>query len=94
MGHYERSGVRAGDALRALRGHIYDIHLKDVNRRDKSGRSVAMGTGVINFKDVFRTLLDMKFPYHVAMEYEADPNDPLPGMKKSLEYVRKVLASL
>jgi len=94
MGHFERSDVRAGDALRALKGHIYDIHLKDVDRRDKKGESVVMGTGVIDFEDVFKTLIATKCPWHVAMEYEADADNPLPGMEKSLEFARNVLAKL
>lgn len=94
LGHYERAGIRAGDALRALEGRIYDVHLKDVDATDESGQSVVHGTGVVDFEDVFKTLLAMKFPYHVAMEYEADPDDPLPGMKKSLEHTRAVLATL
>lgn len=93
LGHYERSDVRAEDALRAFGGRIYDIHLKDVNRRDVSGRGVILGEGVVNLRAVFDELIMMRFDGHVALEYEAQPNNPFPAMDKCFAYVREILAS-
>jgi len=93
LGHYERSDVRAEDALRAFGERIYDIHLKDVNRRDVRGHGVILGEGVVNLPAVFDELISMRFDGHVALEYEAQPNNPFPAMDKCFAYVREILAS-
>lgn len=92
LGHYERADVRAADALRALGSRVYDMHLKDVDRPVKEGKSVVLGTGIVDLGAVFEILLETKFARHVALEYESNPDDPLPGMNQSFAYVRKLLA--
>jgi inosose dehydratase len=92
LGHYERSDVRAEEAVRMLSGRIYDIHLKDVNRRDAKAHSVVLGEGVVNLPAVFDELMKMRFDGHVALEYESEPTNPFPAMDKSFGYVRDLLA--
>jgi len=94
LGHYERSDVRAEEAVRMLGGRIYDIHLKDVNRRDAKAHSVVLGEGVVNLPAVFDELVKMRFDGHVALEYESEPSNPFPAMDKSFAYVRDLLARL
>jgi sugar phosphate isomerase/epimerase len=53
-----------------------------------------LGRGVIDVVAILRALLDVKYPYHVALEYEAHANDPLPGMSESFAYMRGVLAAI
>jgi hypothetical protein len=36
----------------------------------------------------------MRYPGYVNLEYEIEPDDPLPGMKQSFAYMRGVLAGL
>jgi hypothetical protein len=36
----------------------------------------------------------MKFPYHVALEHEADADAPLPGITASFDFMRRVLATI
>ncbi len=92
LGHYERSDVRAEEAVRMLSGRIYDIHLKDVNRRDAKAHSVVLGEGVVNLPGVFDELIKMRFDGHVALEYESEPTNPFPAMDRSFAYVRELLA--
>lgn len=94
LGHYERAGVKASDALRALKGRLFDIHFKDVNKPEAKGGPVVVGTGIIDYENVFKSLLGLSYPYGVMLEYEADEKDPLPGMKKSFEFARSVLAKM
>jgi sugar phosphate isomerase/epimerase len=94
IGHYERAGAKGADSLRQLKGHIFDVHFKDVSKTEEKGGPVVVGTGVIDIPAVFKTLLDMKYPDGVMLEYEADAKNPMPGMKKSFEYVRSVLAKV
>ncbi len=92
IGHYERSNVRAAAALKALRGRVYDMHLKDVDVPKKEGKSVVLGTGIVDFEAVFAELLEQKFSGHIALEYEAEADAPLPSMKKCFDYAKSVLA--
>lgn len=94
IGHYERSNVRALDALRALRGRVYDMHLKDVDRPIKAGKSVPLGTGIIDLEAVFRELLETRCQAHIALEYEGKPNDPIADIRQSYEHAREILKRL
>ena len=94
LGHYERAGVKAGDALRQLKGCIYDVHFKDVDKAEAKGKPVVVGTGVVDLTDAFKFLLGINFRDGVMLEYEADAKDPMPAMRKSLEYVQSVLAKI
>jgi hypothetical protein len=49
---------------------------------------------VIDLVGVAKALLDIKFPHHVALEYEADAKNPLPGMSESFAYLRGILAAM
>lgn len=91
VGHFVRAGIKAEDAIDALGERMYDVHIKDVDKAEKDGGPVVMGTGVVNLKAVVKRLLDRKFEGHVAFEYEADAKNPQPGMAKSLEYLRGLI---
>jgi sugar phosphate isomerase/epimerase len=43
---------------------------------------------------LFRQLRKLRYAGGVMLEYEADADDPLPGMRKSFAYMRGVLAGL
>lgn len=94
MGHYKRAGVEPHDAIRLLGARVKDVHLKDVDKAEDSGKSVVMGTGVLDVKEALRALLEIKYTGHAAIEYEAEPANPVPGIEKSLEYVRECLKGL
>jgi hypothetical protein len=36
----------------------------------------------------------LKWPYHVALEYETNANAPMPGVLESLAFMRGVLAAI
>lgn len=36
----------------------------------------------------------MNYSYHLALEYEAHANSPMPGLVESVAYIRGVLAAL
>lgn len=88
-GHYKRAGVEAHDAIRTIGDRVYDCHVKDVNQAAEAGKSVVMGTGVVNVKEALRALIDIKFQGHAAIEYEATPDNPVEGIRQSLEHIRK-----
>jgi hypothetical protein len=65
-----------------------------LTQANAKGGAIEVGKGVIDIPGVLRTLVSLKFPYHVALEYEANAKAPMPGIKASFEYMRKVLAEM
>lgn len=94
IGHSVRIGEDEEELILSVKDRLHDFHIKDVTKREKDGSTVAVGRGVINIPKVLKTLLDIKYAGHLALEYEADENDPVPGMRESFGYMRGVLAVL
>ena len=94
VGHTVRLGEDPVEAIRQCAGRLYDLHIKDVTAAAAKGGPIEVGRGVIDIVAVLKTLLELKFPYHVALEYEAHAENPLPGMIESFAYIRGVLAAI
>jgi sugar phosphate isomerase/epimerase len=94
VGHTVRIGADAVDAIKQCASRLYDFHMKDVSAATPQGKEVTIGKGVIDIPAVLKALLEVKFSGHLALEYEPSPDNPLPGMKESLVYLRKVLAAM
>ena len=73
---------------------VFDIHIKDVTAAQADGKTCIIGRGVINFPSFMKSVLEMGYNGTFALEYEADADDPLPGMMECFGYVRGVLATL
>jgi inosose dehydratase len=84
----------------ALTGpRLMDVHLKDLSKNvvaapGQPGTATEIGRGFIDVAGILRQLVARRFAGHVAIEYEASPDDPRPGIRESLAYVRGVLAGL
>jgi sugar phosphate isomerase/epimerase len=94
VGHTVRIGQDAVEVTRTCAKRLYDYHIKDVTAASPAGRATEVGKGVIDIVGVLRALLEMKYSYHLALEYEANEKAPLPGMIESYAYMRGVLAAL
>jgi sugar phosphate isomerase/epimerase len=92
VGHTARNGEDPVEVLRKCSRRLYDFHMKDVTEATAMGKACVVGKGVIDVAAVLRALVDSRFPHHVALEYETDEAAPMPGMKASFEFMRKVLA--
>jgi len=91
IGHTERIKLDCSEETKRFSDRLYDIHLKDVDVRAEAGRSVELGTGVIDIPKYIKTLIDLNYQGVVSLEYEKDADDPLPGMAESVGYARGVL---
>jgi len=94
VGHTVRIAEDPVAVIKKCASRLYDFHIKDVNEATAKGTSVVVGKGVIDIPGVLKTLVSLKFPYHVALEYEADADAPMPGILESYAYMRKVLAAI
>ncbi len=94
VGHTQRSGIDPSEAALKYGDRLIDIHMKDVSAPSASGETVEVGRGVINVPKFLRTLQRVDFEETVALEYEKDEKDPLPGSAESIGYLRGVLATM
>lgn len=94
IGHAWRAGADPAKAVLDLRDRVYDMHVKDLADLKQRDSQVIVGKGAIDFPALFRALVAIKFQGNVALEYEIDAKDPLPGMLQSVAYMRGVLAGI
>jgi sugar phosphate isomerase/epimerase len=73
---------------------VFDIHIKDVTKAEKDGQTCIIGRGVIDFPSFMKALNKLGYKGTLALEYEAEGKDPLPGMMESFGYVRGVMAMM
>jgi len=90
--HTTRAGLDPAREIRRYASRLYEMHYRDIDKAASGGKTIEAGRGVIDLVSVFKALLDIRFEYHVALEYEKDEYDPLPGMAESIGYTRGILA--
>lgn len=94
LGHTTRTGTNPLDALKQAGNRLHDIHIKDLADLMKKDSQVPVGDGVMPIPAIFRHLMKTGYNGGVMLEYEIDADNPLPGMQKSMAYMRGVLAGL
>lgn len=90
VGHTTRAGKDVVKEIADAGARVLDLHMKDLKNLLDPKSQAPVGDGKMPVAEIFRELLKMKFAGYVNLEYEIDENDPLPGMKKSFEHMRKV----
>ena len=94
VGHTVRIGVDPMECIAKCGDRLHDMHIKDVTEAAPSGKNAKVGRGVIDIVGILQSLAARKFPYHIGLEYEADENNPMPGVLESVGYMRGVLAAI
>jgi inosose dehydratase len=94
VGHTARCKVDPSEAIRKCSSRLYDLHIKDVDSPDSNAKPIEVGRGVLDVRGMLQALFDIKYGYHVGLEYERDLREPLPGVAESIGYIRGTLAGL
>lgn len=94
LGHTVRVGADPDRSARQCADRLFDVHLKDVSAATPAGKEIEVGRGVIDIPKFLRTLKEIRYAGVLAFEYEKDPKDPMPGLKESVAYVRRVMGEL
>src|SRR5687767_8262094 len=94
VGHTTRTGTNPAQACRECRDRLYDMHVKDLKVATQNHSDTEVGRGVINFPELFKTLIEIGYQGQVGLEYEINAKNPIPGMIESMAYMRGVLAAL
>lgn len=92
IGHTTRDGQDPSADINKYKSRIYDIHIKDVDKPAKEGKTIEMGRGIIDIPKVVETLRKIKYTGSCSLEFEKDMNDPLPGIAESIGYFKGVMA--
>jgi len=94
IGHTKRINLDPEKDIRDYFDRILDIHIKDVTEASEAGDTCIIGRGVIDFPSFLKSLKKSGYTGTLALEYEAEENDPLPGMMESFGFVKGILATL
>jgi sugar phosphate isomerase/epimerase len=94
VGHAVRANADVVEAIHATGSRLYDMHVKDLTDYSSKESQVAVGEGVIPFREIFQALAEIKYPGFVDLEYEINGNDPMPGVIESYAYMRGMLTGM
>lgn len=67
----------------------FGFHLKDHDNKRKTDVPFGDKTGVLNVLAILKALKDVKFKGYIAIEYEANPDDPMADVKVCLDYFKE-----
>jgi sugar phosphate isomerase/epimerase len=93
-GHTQRSGIDPAESAEKYFDRLFDVHIKDTSAPTAQGKTVEIGRGVIDIPKLIKTLKRLNYKGTLALEYEKDEKDPLPGSAESIGYLRGVIAAL
>lgn len=94
VGHAARAGANLVDAIHAAGPRLYNLHVKDLASFNSKEIQVAVGDGILPFREMFEALIAIRYPGFVDLKYEIHPDDPMPGVIASFSYMRGVLAGM
>jgi sugar phosphate isomerase/epimerase len=80
--------------IRAMGARNFGLHLKDHNNQRRTDVVFGRDGGVLNVPDVLRTLREVRFNGYIAIEYEANANNPTPDVRACLDVFRESVRTL
>ena len=99
-GHFIRSGFDPLEIIRAFKGRMVSVHLKDLDDTNpaadpeiqKKLRDVAWGTGKGQVEVILKELIDQKFAGPIIIEYDYIYDDGnVADVNKCAEFFRKIV---
>jgi sugar phosphate isomerase/epimerase len=95
VGHWARNGLDPVECLKKLQGHIFGVHLKDI---DSAGNTKAedkvVGTGVIHFTPIFRELERQGFKGMFSIEREGNWYNNVPDVVATIKFYNEQVRKL
>ena len=82
------------EQIKIMGARNFGLHLKDHDNKGKTDVPYGDKTGVLDVLGVLKALKEVKFKGYIAIEYEANENDPVPDVKKCLAYFKEQAAKL
>jgi sugar phosphate isomerase/epimerase len=94
VGHAARAGTDVVQAIQEAGPRLFNVHMKDLTNFGDKESQVAVGDGILPVREIFDALIAVRYKGFVDLEYEVHPDDPMPGVIRSLAYMRGVLAGM
>ncbi len=94
IGHTVRAGADPIASANLCGPRLFDLHVKDLRDKSDKASQVAVGRGGIDIAGLLRTLQTMRFAGNIALEYEINADNPMPGVAESLAFLRGVRAGI
>jgi sugar phosphate isomerase/epimerase len=94
IGHAARAGADLVKAIHAAGPRLYNMHTKDLKSFADKESQVAVGEGILPFREIFAALIKIKYQGFVDLEYEIHGDDPMPGVIESFAFMRGVLRGM
>jgi sugar phosphate isomerase/epimerase len=94
VGHTVRAGTDVVDAIHAVGPRLFNMHMKDLTSFTDKASQVAVGDGKMPVRRIFEALIATNYKGFVDLEYEVHADDPMPGVIRSLAYMRGMLAGM
>ena len=94
VGHTARTGVDVVESIAEAGPRLLDMHVKDLKDFHAKDSQCDCGDGKMPFPAMFQQLAKMGYRGCSNLEYEIKEDDPMPGMQRSMSYMRGVLAGV
>jgi sugar phosphate isomerase/epimerase len=91
VGHVIRIKEDPIPMISKYKARLYDMHIKDVDKAEENGTPVEIGRGIIDIPGIIKAMKKINYSYRLAIEFEKDGEDPLPGLAESVGYLRGVI---
>lgn len=89
IGHWVRSGIKPVEAIRILKGRIFDSHVKDLTAfGDPKAHDVPFGNGVSDIAAVFAEYHAQGFHGPLSIEYEYKWTESVPEITQCLQFIK------
>jgi sugar phosphate isomerase/epimerase len=94
VGHAVRAGTDVVAAIRKAGPRLHNVHMKDLTDFTDRESQGSVGAGKMPVAGIFQALEAIGYPGWMDLEYEVHGEDPMPGVRESLAYMRGVLAGM
>ncbi|SHJ66305.1 sugar phosphate isomerase/epimerase family protein [Pseudozobellia thermophila] len=91
IGHDTRNGKDPVADLKKYHTRVFDMHIKDVTAPTKSGYSLEVGRGIIDFPALVNMIRKVGYTGVCSMEHERNQDNPFMGLAESVGYFRAVI---
>jgi sugar phosphate isomerase/epimerase len=93
-GHWVRSGLDPVECLKKLRGHVFVLHFKDLNEKNRKAHDVPWGTGVGQCKAMMEELKSQGFHGAFCVEYEYHWDNSTPEVAQCVKFFNDTCGEL
>jgi sugar phosphate isomerase/epimerase len=95
IGHWARNGLDPVVCLKELQGHIFGVHLKDIDTLGNTkANDMVVGTGAINYPPVFQELKRQHFAGMFSIEHESNWDNSVPDVIQTVKFYNAQVAAL